>query len=98
MSICLFEIVGENEMIDWLEIVQDCAKEMKKAAQKYFGSPEAAESFSVGAGGDRSKKIDLAAEKALIDCLNSHEISCTLVSEEAGTKKIGERATWFEIR
>jgi myo-inositol-1(or 4)-monophosphatase len=31
----------------------------------------------------------LAAEKALIDCLNKHEVSCTLVSEEAGTKKLG---------
>jgi myo-inositol-1(or 4)-monophosphatase len=86
-----------KKMTDWLKIVQECAQEMKKAAQKYYGSPEAAESFTVGAGGDHSKKIDLAAEKALIDCLNKHEISCTLVSEEAGTKKIGKESSEYYV-
>ncbi|WGM89695.1 MAG: inositol monophosphatase family protein [Candidatus Bathyarchaeum tardum] len=84
-------------MTDWLKIIQECAQEMKKAAQKYYGSPEAAESFTVGAGGDHSKKIDLAAENALIDCLNKHEISCTLVSEEAGTKKIGKESSDYYV-
>lgn len=62
---------------------------MRKATLRYYGSPKASISFGVGAGGDKSKMIDLAAEKALIDCLSKHEISCTLVSEEAGTKSIG---------
>ena len=84
-------------MTDWLKIIQECAQEMKKVAQKYYGSPEAAVGFSVGAGGDTSKKIDLAAEKALIDCLNKHEISCTLVSEEAGTKKIGNEPSEYYV-
>jgi len=84
-------------MTDWMKIVQECAQEMKKEAKKYFGAPEAAVSFNVGAGGDRSKKIDLAAEKALIDCLNKHEISCTLVSEEAGTKKVGKESSEYYV-
>jgi myo-inositol-1(or 4)-monophosphatase len=75
--------------MDWMEILQECSQKMRKAALRYYGSPKAAVGFGVGAGGDTSKRIDLAAEKALIDCLNKHEISCTLVSEEAGTKKIG---------
>jgi len=72
-----------------MEILQECSQKMRRAALRYYGSPRAAVGFGVGAGGDTSKRIDLAAEKALIDCLNKHEISCTLVSEEAGTKKIG---------
>ncbi|MCJ7614240.1 hypothetical protein MUO71_05705 [Candidatus Bathyarchaeota archaeon] len=75
--------------MDWMEILQECSQKMRKAALRYYGSPKAAVGFGVGAGGDTSKRIDLAAEKALIDCLSKHEISCTLVSEEAGTKKIG---------
>ena len=75
--------------MNWMEILQECAQKMKKAALRYYGSPKAAVGFGVGAGGDTSKRIDLAAEKALIDCLGKHEISCTLISEEAGTKKIG---------
>ncbi len=62
---------------------------MRKATLKFYGSPKGAISFGVGAGGDKSKRIDLAAEKALIDCLGKHEISCTLISEEVGTKKVG---------
>jgi myo-inositol-1(or 4)-monophosphatase len=75
--------------MDWMEILRECSQKMRRAALRYYGSPKAAVGFGVGAGGDTSKRIDLAAEKALIDCLNKHEISCTLVSEEAGTKKIG---------
>ena len=72
-----------------MEILQECSQKMRRAALRYYGSPKAAVGFGVGAGGDTSKRIDLAAEKALIDCLHKHEVSCTLVSEEAGTKKIG---------
>jgi len=79
--------------MNWLEILQECSQKMRKAALKLYGSPEAAVGFGVGAGGDTTKKIDLAAEKALIDCLNKHKISCTLVSEEAGTQKIGAEAS-----
>ncbi|MEX2720400.1 MAG: inositol monophosphatase family protein [Candidatus Wukongarchaeota archaeon] len=75
--------------MDWMEILQECSQKMRRAALRVYGSPKAAVGFGVGAGGDTSKRIDLAAEKALIDCLGKHEISCTLVSEEAGTKKIG---------
>jgi myo-inositol-1(or 4)-monophosphatase len=75
--------------VNWLEILQECSQKMRKEALKLYGSPESAVGFGIGAGGDISKRIDLAAEKALVDCLGKHEISCTLVSEEAGTKKIG---------
>jgi myo-inositol-1(or 4)-monophosphatase len=76
-------------MTDWLKIIIECSQNMRKASCRYYGTPKAATGFGVGAGGDTSKRIDLAAEKALIDCLGKHEVSCTLVSEEAGTKKIG---------
>jgi myo-inositol-1(or 4)-monophosphatase len=75
--------------MDWMEILQECSQKMRKAALKYYGSPKADVCFGVGAGGDVSKRIDLTAEKALIDCLSKHEISFTLISEESGTKKIG---------
>jgi myo-inositol-1(or 4)-monophosphatase len=83
--------------MDWLEILQECSQKMRRAALRYYGSPKAAVGFGVGAGGDTSKRIDLAAEKALIDCLNKHEISCTLVSEEAGTKQIGYATSEYYV-
>jgi myo-inositol-1(or 4)-monophosphatase len=83
--------------MDWMEILRECSQKMRRAALRYYGSPKAAVGFGVGAGGDTSKRIDLAAEKALIDCLGKHEISCTLVSEEAGTKKIGFGPSEFYV-
>lgn len=86
-----------KNMTDWLKILQECSQNMRKEALKLYGSPEAATGFGVGAGGDTSKRIDLAAEKALIDCLNKHKISCILVSEEAGTKQIGPEPSEYYV-
>ena len=80
-----------------MEILLECSQKMRRATLRYYGSPKAAVSFGVGAGGDQSKMIDLAAEKALIDCLGKHEVSCTLVSEEAGTKKIGFESSNYYV-
>jgi myo-inositol-1(or 4)-monophosphatase len=62
---------------------------MKKEILALFGLVEAKAGFGIGAGGDVIKKIDLAAENALIQTLQDYGVSCTLVSEEAGTRKIG---------
>jgi myo-inositol-1(or 4)-monophosphatase len=70
---------------------------MMREILPFFGSPDAAVGFGTGAGGDVTKKIDLVAEKALIDVLEGHEASCILVSEEAGTKKIGTQASEFYV-
>ncbi len=83
--------------MDWMKILQECSQKMRKAALRYYGLPKAAVSFGVGAGGDKSKMIDLATEKALIDCLCKHEISCTLVSEEAGIKRVGFGSSQYYV-
>ncbi len=83
--------------MDWLEIIQECSQKMRKQVLPFYGSPEAAIGFGVGAGGDTMKQIDLAAEKALIECLSKHEISCTLVSEESGIKKIGAQPSEYYV-
>ncbi len=43
----------------------------------------------MGAGGDAMKPVDLAAETAIIDTLQHHDVSFTLISEESGIKKFG---------
>jgi len=75
--------------MDWLDLLKECSQKMRKEILTFFGSPDAAIGFGIGAGGDTMKKIDLVAEKALIDVLEEHKLSCTLISEETGTKKIG---------
>jgi myo-inositol-1(or 4)-monophosphatase len=68
---------------------------MKKEILGLYHTSEAGEGFGVGAGGDTKKKIDLASEKALIDTLNDHKVSCTLVSEESGTQRIGKEPSKY---
>lgn len=84
-------------MTDWLNILETCSLQMKKAILNLIGSVEAKAGFGIGAGGDVIKKIDLAAENALIQTLRDYNISCTLVSEEAGTKKIGSNPSNFYL-
>ena len=43
----------------------------------------------MGAGGDMMKPVDLAAETAIVETLQRHDVSFTLVSEESGIKKVG---------
>ena len=70
---------------------------MRKDVLPFFGSRDAGIGFGTGAGGDVMKKIDLVAEKALIDILEGHEVSCTLISEETGTKRIGSQPSDFYL-
>jgi myo-inositol-1(or 4)-monophosphatase len=87
----------EVELNSWLSILEACSKKMRKEILNLIGSVEAETGFGIGAGGDVIKKIDLAAEKALIQTLHDHEVSCTLISEEAGTKKIGSNPRGFYL-
>lgn len=84
-------------MVDWLDILIDCAENMKRAVNPLFGSSEAKDGFGRGAGGDITKRIDLAAEDALVRTLQEHSVSCTLVSEEAGVKLIGAHPSEFYV-
>ncbi len=84
-------------MTDWLDALKACSKKIRKAVLPLFGSADAAIGFGIGAGGDVMKKIDLAAEKALIDTLQDLDMSCTLISEESGVKKLGSKPSDFYL-
>lgn len=84
-------------LVDWLSILKTCSENMKKEVQLLFGSPEARIGFGRGAGGDVKRKIDLAAEDALFQTLEKHNVSCTVISEESGVKQIGSRPSSFYV-
>jgi len=80
---------------DWLKILEDCAKKMRREILRIYQTAEAGQEFGVGAGGDIKKKIDMVAEEALIETLRDQKASCTLISEESGTKQIGAELSKF---
>ncbi len=48
--------------------------------------------LGMGAGGDATKPVDLAAEMAIVETLKENGVSYTLISEESGVKKFGAEA------
>ncbi len=78
-----------RKVTTWLDVLIECSKKIRRDVLPLFGSVEAAIGFGIGAGGDVMKRIDLAAEKALIDTVQNLDMSCTLISEESGVKKLG---------
>jgi len=84
-------------LVDWLNVLEACSQKMREEILNVYQTAEAGRGFGVGAGGDVKKKIDLVAEKALIETLREHEASCTLISEESGTKRIGAQPSKFTL-
>jgi len=83
--------------MDWSEILREVAENVKNEVNKALGSKDASEDLGIGAGGDATKKIDYIAEKTVFDALNNLNVSCILISEESGVKKIGDKPEEFLI-
>jgi myo-inositol-1(or 4)-monophosphatase len=76
---------------EWLQVLNQCESEVKKQIHPLLaGSRQPQPDLGIGAGGDPIKKIDLAAEEAIVNTLRKHEVSFTLISEESGFKKYGK--------
>jgi myo-inositol-1(or 4)-monophosphatase len=77
--------------IDWQEILAQCKNNVETSIQpclKTLKDPQP--DLGKGAGGDAMKPVDLAAENAIVETLQQHNISFTLISEESGVKKFGK--------
>lgn len=83
--------------MNWLPILKECAENIRKQTLPLIAKPEAAKTYGRGAGGDQMKKIDLVAEEALTEVLEKNGVSCTLVSEESGVRKIGEKISQYYL-
>lgn len=78
---------------DWQQILLECKKNVLTGIQPFRASiREPQPNLGTGAGGDAMKPMDLAAEKAIVETLNRHGVSFTLISEESGVKKFGDSA------
>lgn len=84
-------------MIDWLSILKLAAENMKNKVRPLLGSAEAGMGDHRGAGGDITKHIDKVAEDALFQILKRTDVSCTVISEESGTKELGLHPSQFYV-
>jgi myo-inositol-1(or 4)-monophosphatase len=79
-----------NTQQNWLEILIDCKNNVKKTIKPHLKTlNEPQPDLGKGAGGDKINPADLAAEKAIINTLQRHNVSFSLISEESGFEKYG---------
>jgi myo-inositol-1(or 4)-monophosphatase len=86
-----------NHLKNWLTLLKTCSRKIRKEVMPFFKSPEANFGFGIGAGGDIMKRIDLIAEKTLIETIEKEGFSCTLISEETGVREIGDDPADFYV-
>lgn len=76
--------------IDWLNVFAECEKTLRAKIQHLDEKGKPQPNLGIGAGGDPIKLVDLAAENAIIEVVQRHSSSFTLISEEAGIRKFGQ--------
>lgn len=79
-------------VVDWQQVLSKCKDNVKTHIQPLRSKlNEPQPDLGVGAGGDKTKLVDLAAEKAIVETLLQNGLSFTLVSEESGIQEYGTK-------
>ncbi len=80
-----------------IEILEEAAKRVYNNVKHLPGTKESAGNFGKGAGGDISRRIDILAEKTVLDYLKEINFSCIVLGEECGRVEIPENPQGFII-
>jgi myo-inositol-1(or 4)-monophosphatase len=67
-----------------IDILKEACNEVYQHTKDIIGTEEGNKKFGRGAGGDISRKIDLDAEKAVIDTIQRYDFDPTIIGEECG--------------
>jgi myo-inositol-1(or 4)-monophosphatase len=67
-----------------IDVLKDACMQVRKQTNRVIGTEEGNKKLGRGAGGDISRKIDLIAERAVIDTIKRHNFNPTIIGEECG--------------
>ncbi|MBM3895711.1 MAG: fructose 1,6-bisphosphatase, partial [Thaumarchaeota archaeon] len=67
-----------------IEVLREASKQVYQSVKNLAGTEDAAGDFGRGAGGDISRRIDVVAEKAVLDYLKKINFECIVLGEECG--------------
>ena len=76
-----------------LDILTEAAKNVYNEIKDLLGTIDGGSKISLGAGGDISRKIDIVAEKAVLNTIKSNNISITIIGEECGIVNLNKSSS-----
>lgn len=79
---------GVCHIMNRIDILRCASSRVYDAVKELVGTEEAGGDYGIGAGGDMSHKIDIAAEEAVIAHLKENSFGCTVLGEECGRVEI----------
>lgn len=80
-----------------IEILREASRQVYENVKNLAGTKEAGEDHGVGKGGDISRKIDIVAEKTVLDYLKKVKFPCTVLGEECGRVELAKNPKGFVI-
>jgi len=83
--------------VETIEVLENAAKRVYDNVKHLPGTSESAGDFGRGAGGDISRRIDIVAEKTVLDYLKEINFSCTVLGEECGRIEISNSSRGYVI-
>lgn len=80
-----------------IDILKEASRQVYENVKDLAGTLEAAEDHGRGAGGDISRKIDIVAEKTVLDYLKKVNFECIVLGEECGRVELSQNPKGFVI-
>jgi myo-inositol-1(or 4)-monophosphatase len=80
-----------------IEVLKEASKLVYENVKELAGTKDAAEDHGVGRGGDISRKIDIVAEKTVLDYLKKINFECVVLGEECGRVELSKNPRGYVI-
>lgn len=80
-----------------IEVLLEASKRVYDNVKHLAGTKESGGDFGRGAGGDISRKIDIVAEKTVLDYLKEIKFDCVVLGEECGQVELSKNPRGFII-
>jgi myo-inositol-1(or 4)-monophosphatase len=80
-----------------IQVLKEASRLVYENVKELAGTKAAATDHGVGAGGDISRKIDIVAEKTVLDYLKKIKFDCVVLGEECGRVDLSKNPKGFVI-
>ena len=80
-----------------IQVLREASKIVYENVKDLAGTSDAAGDYGRGAGGDISRKIDIVAEKAVLDYFKKINFECVVLGEECGRVDLSNQPKGFVI-